>query len=287
MILGTIIVSLTFCSCANKPLSKIDFSKGDYKLFFFYQPIDSALTSPTKKIHEFQKNYGNFYITDKNALEIIKVKVIQDKALENKPSNSFYMLRLVCNGKVVDGGILDLENNEIINSDGKYKFDFNELEKLHNSFNKLNSFEVNCPTISNTNKLIQLVENKNGFIYFGTQDGENPIKGFLGKIDLITDVKQSDFSSDFEKTKKEFEADFKEIGKVKFFDGLYEGGDSMKISMLWEKDFTSKLPRKYRVLKAYSDSINFPINIYDIEKRELIEFFDNEKLRDYKIKELK
>lgn len=286
MVLGTIIVSLTLCFCTNKPLSKIDFSKGDYKLYFFNVPIDSRLYSPTRKITEFQKKYGNFFITDKDVLRIIKEKVIQDKVLENKSSNSFYMLRLICNGKVVDGGILDLDNSEIIYLDGKYKFDIKEIEKFHNKFNKLNSFEVICPTISTSKKLIKLVENKNGFIYFGTQDGKSPFEGYSGKIELTTAIEESDVFKDPEVNKKEYEADFEEIGKAKFFESHYEGGDSIKISMLWEKDFTSKLSRKYKVFKTYSDSIYFPLNIYDINQKELVKFFHNEKIRDYKIREL-
>lgn len=283
---GTIIISLTLCSCTNKPLNKIDFSEGEYKLYFFYAPIDSRLDSSTREITEFQKKYGNFYITDKDVLENIKGKIIQDRALENNFSNSFYVVRLICNGKVVDGGILDLENREIIYLKGKYKFDIKALERFHNKFNKLNSFEVSSPTISNSKRLIKLVEKNNGFIYFSTQDGTNPFEGYMGKIELITAIEQNDLLKDPELNKKEYEADFKKFGKAKFFESHYEGGDSIKISMLWEKDFTFKLPKKYKVFKAYSDSIYFPLYIYDIDREKIVEFFDKEKVKDYKIREL-
>lgn len=286
-ILATIIIPIMIISCGSKPLSKFDFSEGDYKLYFFVYPTVPLLSEPSDIPHAFQEKHGNFYITDNKALEIIRGEIITDKVPENNSSSPLYIFSLVCNGKKVDGAILNLESNILYYTNGAYNFDLTKLERLQNCFNRLNSYKVNCVTLSNAKKFINYFGNSNGFIYYNTVDGENLIKDYNGIVELSLAVKQTDFSTDVEKRKKRFENDFKRIGNVKFYQSRYEGGDSMKVSMLWEKDFTTSLPSKYRIIKSYSDTIYFPLYVYDVEKKDLVDFFQKENITNYKIDELK
>lgn len=287
LIIGTLIISLNFCSCGNKPFSKYDFSKGEYKLYFCYQANDYDLVPGTFKTPEFVEKFGNFYITDKNTLEFIQQNAIKDEVIVSNPLNSFYSLRLTCNGKAIDGAILDIDNKEIVTENGKYKFNLTELEKFDSQFKKLNSYKVYCPSISCINKLTSFVNSKHGFIYYGIQGERNPFREFSGKIDLITLVNQNDFSGGYKKIRKQFESELNKIGKGQIFNFEYDGGDTLKISRLWDKDYTTNLPDRFRVTKAYSDSIDFPIAAYDIEKSDLIEFFVNEKVKSYTVEDLK
>lgn len=273
----TLIISLNFCSCENKPFGKYNFSKGEYKLYFCYQANDYNLVPGTRITPDIKKEFGDFYITDKNVLEFIQKNAIKEKVKISNPLNSFYSLRLTCNGKGVDGAILDIDNSEILTGKGKYKFNLSGLVKLSDGFKKMNSYTINCSTISGINKLSRLVKSKHGFTFYGIQGEKNPFEDFSGKIELITLVNQGDFSSNFKKNLKRFESELNEIGKGQIFDIFYEGGDTLKISMLWDKDYTSELPKRYKVVKAFSDSIDFIITVYDIEKGDLIELLDSEK----------
>jgi len=281
-----IINLLTFSLSANKPFNKYNFSNGDYKLYFCFQANNEYLIPEFRKTPEIKLQYGEFYITDKKSLEFILQDAILDKVIVSNPLNSFYSLRLTNNGKVIANAILDIDNEEIVTRKGKYKFNLNGLTSCSSKFNKLNSFTVHCPTISCINKLTTYVNSRQGFVYYGVQGEINLFAEFNGKIDLMRLVNSNDFSLNHKRYKKTIEKDLKKFGKGQMFGLTYEGGDTLKISMLWDKDYTDKLPEKYRVIKPYSDSINYSITVYNVQKNDIVDFFAAIKEENYTIDEL-
>ncbi len=281
-ILKFILASILLVSCGSKPLSKIDFSKGDYKLYFITIPGNLSLHETS----EFQKKYKNFYINDNTTLEKIKNQIIHERTTGKQSSNSFYGLRLMQGKVLIDGSILDLENNEILYHNGKYKFDINEFERLKDNFKKLNSFEVNCITITNNKAFFEYVKNSNGFINTNSDKKDNPIDNYNGKIDLLTDTSIISIEKDWELLKKEITSDFDNISKIEIVNFLYNGGDSVFITLLCETDFTSKLPEGYKIISKFTDTLNLPLQVYNLEKTEIINFFQTRGISEYELKDL-
>jgi len=281
--IGLVLISLFLISCGGKPLSKIDFTKGDYKLYFYSLPGQDN----GQDTNSFFVKHNNFYITDNSILKNIKEDVIIEKSNRKTSYNFLYALRLVQDGEIIDGGILDVVNGEILYHNGKYEFDLRQFEKHIDGLEVLNSFEVNCVTISNTKKFFDFVDDSgDGFIFTNSEDGENPIIKFNGIVDLITDTTNVDFSSGYDGFQKRFVSDFKDLGDIAILSSNFGGGDSITLTMLWEKDYTSNLPTGYRITKQYNDTIDLPLQVYDIKKEGIISFFLENRIEGYEIIDL-
>ena len=79
---------------------------------------------------------------------------------------------------------------------------------------------------------------------------------------------------------------FKSIGKVKVLDFSFRGGDTITFSLLTEKDFSKQIPVGYNIQKAFTDSLNIPILLYDLEESKIIEFFERNRIMDYEVENL-
>ena len=274
--------SLFIISCGQKPLENIDLSEGNYKMYFFYPMQPPNMEEP----NEFKAKYKNFYIDDKSALEKIQNQIVQERITEFGASLNIYILRLEKDGEVVDGGILGIEANEFMYYNGRYIFDFSELEELNKYFKKLNSFEVNCITASHTQDFIEYVENSDGFIY-GSDNEQTSFKGFKGKIDLVTQVSKltvEEFKG-WKQVEKIIVDDFDKIGETKI-NYASQVGDSIYLSLLLKDDYTSKIPEKYEIIKPFSDTINVPLQVINIDKDRILNFFGNNDITKYEIKDL-
>lgn len=281
--LTLILISLFIISCGQKPLEDINFAKGNYKMYFFIPPSDPDFAGE----NEFQNEFKNFYIEDRTVLEKIKNQVIKEKVTERVASPAIYILRLEKDRVVVDGGILFVETNEILYYKGKYRFDFSELEKFKSSFKKLNSFEINCLTASNTQKFIEFVESSNGFIY-GAEKESTSYKDYKGKIDLLTNSSNLNprESGGWEKIENNIKNDFKELGEIKIIYLSFHSADSLFVSLLLKDDFTSQIPEEYEILSPFTDTVNMPVQVIDIERDKIVNFFKSNDISEYKIKEL-
>ncbi len=277
-----IAISLLTVSFVEKPLSEIDFSNGDYKLYCYVIPG----TINSQEFNDFHFENKNFYIDDKSTLEKIKNSIIGEKSDTQKPYGYLYALQLVLNGEIIDGGAIDTDNKEIIYYNGKYKFDLKEFTKFKGNFKRLDSYEVNCVTISNTKHFLKFVENSTGFIFKNYKEEENPLIRFNGKIDLKSDTSNADFRIGWEMFQNKFSSDFSDIGEITILHSDYNGGDSINVTMLWKSDYSSRLPKGYRIINQYTDTLNLPIQVYDISKEKIIDFFKNNGIQGFTIKDL-
>lgn len=277
-----VLLAIIFIACKEKPLSRIDFNKGEYKLFFYTQPTDTLIEGN----YEFYRKYKNFYITDKQVIETIIKNVIQDKStIINDNFNFHYVMRLIKDGEDIDGGIISLENQVIYYKKGKYGFNLVELEKLNNHFIELKSLEVNCYTIENINKTLKFIESKKGFTYGNTDAMKKQFNEFNGTVILSVDKDKINQINDFIVIERRIFQDFKKQGKIKLLTLSYKGGNEILIELLWENDFSKRLPDGYKVIKKYSDSINMPLLVFNLEKEVLQKFFANNGISDYRINE--
>ena len=276
--------SIIFSSCENKPFQGIKYGDDSYKLYCFAIPFDSSY----HRINHFYEDYKNFYITDTKSLEILSNEILGDKTFEQTSSNSLYAFRLVKDKEIIDGGIMDAENGKFFYINSKYEFDIDKFKQQKNYFNKLNSFKINTKTISNAKKFLGFVEQTNGFIYNYTKDGKNPIIGFNGKTEVLTDTStiNMNFTNGWEDIENQIKHDFKNVGKIRILNASYLGGDTITFSLLTEKDFSNQLPSGYKIQKAFSDSIDLPILLYDVEKSKIVEFFEKNGIMDYEIEDL-
>ena len=280
-VFGMAYMMFILISCENKPLVNANLADGEYKLYFIIPPGNQTM----RKTIDFHEKYGSFYISNPNKLEILQKEIIQNKTSGRTSSNSYYFLRLTNDKKFVDGGVIDLENHEFLYHNGKYDFDVDELEKLHEDFIPLNSFQVDCRTITNSNKFFEFMLESSGFIYNIGND-KNPLAKFKGKVGLKTGAQGIDFSGGIENIQNKFRKDFENLGEILFLETSYQGGDSISLSMLWQEDFSNRLPDGYRIIKPFSDTINLPIFVYDIDKTEIRNFFENERIKDFIIRDL-
>ena len=83
---------------------------------------------------------------------------------------------------------MDVENGKFLYNNGKYEFDIDRFKELKSAFKKLNSFKINTNTISNAKKFFDFAEQTNGFIYNYMVDGKNPLVGYNGKTEMLTDT---------------------------------------------------------------------------------------------------
>jgi len=280
-IIGLILIVLIFSFCA-KPLSKVKFSKGEYKLYFVVLPGISS----ENEIVDFQVEHKNFYIDNNSVLEKIKNQIILEKTYGKRSSNSFYILKLLHDNEFIDGGILDLENNEILYHNGKYKFDIETFQNYKSDFKKLSAFEVNCVTIQNINTFITFVEKSKGFANINSDNLQNPLISYIGKIDLISDTSIIAIENGWEYNKAKISSHFENLGKIDIIGFKYHGGDSIYITLLCENDISSKLPKGYKIIRPFTDTINIPIQVYDLEKTEITRFLDKRGIIEYEIKNL-
>jgi len=280
-LLKILTLTVIIVSCKEKPLSKTDFNKGDYKLFFYTQPTDTLFAGK----NEFYKKYKNFYITDKQAIETIKNNVIQDESNKKNDLSFPYVMRLLKDGKDIDGGIISIESKEIYYHKGKFGFNLDEFEKLNNHFIELNSLEVKCFTINDLRKTLDFIESVDGLTYGNFDSVKNHFKEFNGTVVLSLDKEKINQSNDFNIIESRISQDFKKQGKVKLLSSSYKGGNEILIELLWENDFSKKLPDGYKVIKNYSDSIDMPLLVYNVEKDVLQRFFENNEVSDYIINE--
>jgi hypothetical protein len=279
-ICGLILISHLIISCGKKPLECIDFTDGNYKMFFFYQTMPPSMIEP----NEFKDKYKQFYIDDNATLETIKSTVTQGKVRNYGHSMVIYILRLEKDGKFVDGGILGIESNVFYYYNGVYKFDFNELEKLNNYFKKLNSFEVNCITASHTNDFIEFVEKSSGYIY-GSEFEKMSLKGIKGKIDLTTTISRLSLEKfeDWSQVEKILLNDIEKIGIIK---SSHLVGDSIFLTLLLKDYSIAKIPEKYEVVKPFSDTINAPLQVINNDLESLVTFFEINNITEFEIKDL-
>jgi hypothetical protein len=280
-LLKILTLTVIIVSCKEKPFSKIDFNKGEFKLFFYTQPTDTLILGN----NNFYKKYKNFYVTDKQAIEKIINKVIQEKLNKKDNFNLHYVMRLIKDGEDIDGGIISLENQEIYYKNSKYRINLDELENLNNYFIGLRSLEFNCYTIKNINKTLSFIESINGFTYGNFDAVRKHFKEFNGTVVLSVDKEKINQNNDVKVIENRISQDFKKQGKIKLLTSSYKGGNEILIELLWENDFSKNLPDGYKMIKNYSDSIDMPLIVYNVGKEELQKFFANNGISDYIINE--
>ena len=280
--IGLIVISVFFLSCNRNPLSKVDFSKEGYKMYFYAYPDKDN----KQNYNSFYSKYKNFYISDNSILENIKKNIILKKYDIKTINNSLYAVKLIQNGKVLDVAVLDVVNGMILSYSGNYKFDIKKLEKYNSSFKTLNSYQVNCVTISNIKKFITFIESSNGFIFLNSEDDKNPFVKFNGVVKLKTDTSNVDFSKGSEIFKNRFISDFKKLGDIAIISSKYNGKDSINLTMLWENDYTLNMPTGYRLTKQYTDTFDFPLYVYDIKEKEILSFFKDLGINGYTVTNL-
>jgi len=284
-IIFILLASVTLFSCNSKkdsandkPFSGIDFSKGEYKLFFYVPPGDPNAFDYSG----FQKEYKNFYITDKEALTKIKESLITEKASSYNFSGSLYIVSLTQDNEIIDGGFIDIEDHIFLSDNGEFHIDSTVLSSLSNYFIPLLSYEVTCKTISISNMLFDFIENSKGFNYTYNDERKNPLLDYTGYVELFT-IKEN---FDVDKLQKQIEKDFKGVGKTQVIGLSYNGKDSLSVEMLWENNFSKNLPDGYKIIKSFTDSIDLPLPVYNVEKSQIIEFFSEEDITEYEIKEM-
>lgn len=280
-------MALYLVSYFKKPFSGENFSKGQYILYCY--SIPHYISSGKEKSNRFK--FNSFFIDNADALEKIKNEVVQDMDIERTSSNDLYALTLLKEGKNVDGGILDIENNVILYYNGKYKFNTQAFLKLEKYFNLLEAYKVNCVTYENTNKFVAFVKKSNGFMYDALGDGEYPTYGYNGVIKLFADTTVLSSNSYYGMKilayiQKQIDRDYKGIADVKVSSYSYYGNDTVNISLLCKEDISDKLPDGYKIAQPYTNKIDVPIYVYNLSKKQLIDFFDKSGITGYKIVDL-
>lgn len=267
-------------SCNQAPFSKYDFSKGDYELYLLGRNDTSYF-----ELNEFIEEYGNFKLDENPVIQELLKKGIQGRADLLQPTPPFYHLRLEKNEKFLDGALLDLNNSILIYSNYRYKFDTSILYSLSDKFQTINSFEVNYITGANTKSFLQFLNQTNGFTTSKLIGTENRLEDFMGKVELVTDVSTLDPSKKmtWAELQELVSGHFIHLGKVYLTNQSYRGGDSTYVTMLWSSDFTSDLPQQYRITKPYTDTVNWPIIVFDLEMKEILDFFEREGIQGYRI----
>ncbi len=279
-----IIILIGVYSCNSRPFDKTDFTENEIKLYCYSIPHDTLFHEP----NQFRERFPNFYIDDEITLRLIKEEVIKEKSNKQQHASNFIIFRLEDEKEIVDGGILDIDNGEYLYHNGKYNFDLEKFKSFQNKFKKLDAYEINCKTISNTKKLLDFVDKNDGFNYNNTKKEKHPILYFNGKVELLSDKSSLDLenTNGWKDIEKHIIDDFRKLGKIKIKHYSALSPDSIFITILVQQDISNSLPVGYKLFKNYTDTTDVPVRVYDISENQIVDFFEQNSIKDYEIKDL-
>ena len=273
IILLIIIYSLFTASCNKKIqlFKDIKISRNS-KLYFYNVPEDNS-----KKENQFKQKYKNFYIDNRVVLKQIKNEWVLKKAKNYAQLNSFYRISWLEENKILGGGLLVLNGNEIFTASYPLEFEIEMLEKYSYSFKHLEAYKLKCNNIINARLLYEALNNKSYFTsIFLNDNNKNPLYLYDGFTALLLPYKKG---SGIKKTEKLVRNDFKKIGNTKiirFHASLKK--DSVEIDVYSKTDISTLIPKKYTIAKNFTILKDINFSVFGINKKELDEIITNLKL---------
>lgn len=260
------LIILIGCNFEIQPLKKFNLN-GKSKLYFYNIP--SADSREKQFTNDFKLKHKNFYIDDLDVLNQIKEEWVLEKSTDKTPMKSFYRISLLDGNKIIWGGVLDLEGNEIITHPYPLKFDIELIEKYSKNFKRLDGFNINCDNISNARLLFEELINKECFVgIFDNENGKNPLYIYDGTMLLLLPKNKSE--SDFKKIEESVRKDFKKIQNTEIarFSASFEK-DSIEIEVYSKKSISESIPDKYTIVKNFEELKNIEIPVFGITKNYL------------------
>ncbi len=244
----------------------IDFETKDHKLYFLRVNEDSN----ELKENAFLRQHSNFYIDDIGILNKIKNEYIKDESEIKTNFKSDYELYLFdANNNEVFNGKLDLDNGLLYHSKKYYNFNAAMTTLPEQSFNPVEKIRIDVNSIKNGKKLVQLIEDTNGFCtgaYLINTTGApyhgmtilKAKKDYLGAREINQEV--------IEKV----ENDLKVLGEVKVAVSFCNTADYCEFYVYSEKLDSAAIPSDYDIIKPLSDAvINMPLMVYNISMDQL------------------
>jgi len=256
----------------------VDFGSTDSKMYFI--PLDQL--SETRDTNDFINKYRNFYIDDTSFLKIFSDELIGEKT-QRQRSNCRYAFQLVQDSIMKFGGILDIRNGIILTSDF-YHFDLNRFNQHKDKFKRLDSYEINCYSIKQTKTLLKAFENHGGLISGYSRLVDKSFHNYYGRTKVMMEPIQIKFDESLDSRdliKKKLDIDDIEIMSF-----LMGENDSLEVQVLSVSDFSDNLPKEIKVIESYTDSIDLPFNVYDLEKSVIDMIIQKNSINDYKLTDL-
>lgn len=275
-----IIATLLLSSCSERKMQSVDFEKS-YKMYF----IDVFHQKEKFSRCDFIKSNQNFYIDQKDFLEIFENRLIQDKS-KFINSDCIYSITVIQDSEIKFGAFLNVEDGKLKTTES-YNFDMEQLITHKAKFKKLEAFEINCYSLSNTSKLINEMEKEGGYIFGVTGENKNDWFSYKGKMKLLVEPSLIETNLPDSLMMKRFEEKFSQLDKIKVISYLkWSKGDSITIELLCNRDFSSNIPQGFEILEHYTDSINLPFTVYYLPESLIKKIADKSKVYNIAIKDL-
>lgn len=273
-------------SCKRASFADINNDEDEYKLYCYLLPTYANKRDSTT----FKVIYKNFYITDIHTIMSLNKEVINGKIKDLYWSNDKYSLKLEKNGRFIDSAVMDSKNGAILHEGVEYEVDMDMLESYKSSFIPLESYQVNCVTVSNTMMFDEYFRNSTkGFIYHMYKQGMNQLISYKGVIKLERDTMFNlNFPMDSFRLgiEKQIHDDIKGTVEIKLYDFLLGGEEPNFVTILCKEDISNRIPANYKIISNYTDTIDYKIRTYGIAIDRIEYFFKNRNITGYLIEDL-
>jgi hypothetical protein len=272
---------LLVSACKDPSIKDIDFSKGNYSLYFI-DPVYLSGDSASLNKCEFQKEYRIFKIQDTNVLKHFQNDYIKkpDKGFVQRENSCFYVLELIKERKIEWGGFIDWQNKIISNQSEKFSLDIDKFKNDSLSFILVPSYKIKIHELQVARKLYNLLVESGSYIYGIQYLEENPLFSYNGELVLKTDTTKLPMNREHEEIENEILNDFKGLGKIKI-SRFYFNIDTpeITINIHSESNISNSIPKKYRIHKAYRSLENAELNAIDIDELKLTELIEKNELK--------
>lgn len=264
-------------SCSHKIQLLKDIELNEKSKLYFYN-IPSTDRKDIQYKNDFKSKHKNFFIDDLATLNQIKKEWILEKSDERIPMETFYRISLLEGNKILWGGVLHLEGNEIITTTYPLKFDISMLEKYSDKFNQLKTFSVKCDNIINARLLFEELNKRKVFVgIFENEEKKNPLYSYDGVTSLL--LPRDENTGDFKEVEKNVRDDFKKIGDIKvarFSASIHK--DSIEIDLYSKTNISNVIPEKYTIIRDYTILTDIEFSIFGIGLKDLKQIITNLKL---------
>ena len=182
------------------------------------------------------------------------------------------------------GGMLDVSNSIVMTSDF-YHFDLNRFNQYKKKFKRLNSFAINCYSIKQTKTLLKAFETLGGFFTGYSQLVDKTIHKYNGRTKVLIqpiEINQAHETSDGRDYIKKILA----VGDIEIMSFSSVENDSLAVEVLSMKDISENLPKGIKIIESYTDSIDLPFNVYDIEKSLIDMILQKNSIQNYSLIDL-
>jgi hypothetical protein len=117
--------------------------------------------------------------------------------------------------------------------------------------------------------ILPQLENNGAFVYGFTGVKDKPYIDFNGMIKLYTDSLTIELDDNVEKFRKKLAKSICSTENIMLGSYSCSSRDSSIIEILCEKDISNKISPEYSIIEPYTDSVSFPILVYNIDSLSL------------------